>query len=94
MPVELPGEYWVSWAARPTVSFAQTAAELRSTTKPAIVNLAQDTKNRFDVAERTLLMQIATGDGEDVAQVCAAALLFAGYTANHVRRQNRDSSTP
>ena len=91
VPTDQPGEYWIQWAARPNTSFATTANELRTVAKPAIVTLSNEPQSRFGADERQLLQKIAVGDGEDVAQVCAAALLFAGYAAEHVRRQNRSS---
>ena len=92
-PASVPGEYWVSWAARPQYSMADTAAELRTSHRQAIDSLLQDSRSKFPYEDRELLRGIVLGDAEDIAQVCAAALLLAGHTAHHVSHQNRSSVT-
>lgn len=85
------GTYIISWAASPILTFADTAQELRTTSKQGLYSLAENGFNRFNSDERALLYRIATGGGEAVAQVCAAALLFAGHTARYV--SSSDTST-
>jgi hypothetical protein len=68
----------IHWAAKPSVTLADTAAQLAGPLRSYVVDLAGEEGGRLPAGSRSLLRDIVLESVEPAAKVCAAAILLAG----------------
>ena len=68
----------IHWAAKPSINLAHTAAELTTTVRGSVIELADDRISRLPQDDRYFLRDVVFGAVEPVSKVCAAAILLVG----------------
>lgn len=69
---------YIYWAAKPSVNLAHTASELATTTRAAVIELADEQISCLPQDDRYFLRDVVFEAVEPVAKVCAAAILLVG----------------